>query len=209
MDKLELDSPIVLHGVSGAGKTEFAVAHFHKAHIVRRRDDLKNISFTCDGLVFDDMDFTKWEPETSGGPGQIRVAQQTLGVGLACSSSGWVVSSRLLVLQVLLVQAISEVVMVRRDSHSKPSRPPRGQKAARDPRGPCARQTQGRAPRGSTSLAMRARKNPARSKQPLRAQTTGHTRTHGHCLPERSMHGQAAQPPHRAPHTRPSTPQNA
>ena len=63
MEKLELDQPIVLHGVSGAGKTEFAVAHFQKPHIVRRRDDLKKISFNCDGLVFDDMDFSDWKPE--------------------------------------------------------------------------------------------------------------------------------------------------
>ena len=63
MDRLTLDLPIVLHGVSGTGKTEFATAHFESPHVVRRRDDLKRISFTCDGLVFDDMDFAEWKAE--------------------------------------------------------------------------------------------------------------------------------------------------
>ena len=49
--------------MSGTGKTEFATAHFESPHVVRRRDDLKRISFTCDGLVFDDMDFAEWKAE--------------------------------------------------------------------------------------------------------------------------------------------------
>ena len=57
------DGPIVLHGISGAGKTEFAVAHFNHPFIVRRRDDLKRIGMLTDGIIFDDMTFSAWDPE--------------------------------------------------------------------------------------------------------------------------------------------------
>ena len=57
------DGPIVLHGTSNAGKTAFAMAHFEHPLVVKHRDDLKNISPTTDGLIFDDMTFTDWSPE--------------------------------------------------------------------------------------------------------------------------------------------------
>ena len=37
------EGPIVLHGQSGVGKTEFACAHFEHPFIARRRDDLKRL----------------------------------------------------------------------------------------------------------------------------------------------------------------------
>ena len=55
--------PVVLHGVTGAGKTEFAAAHFKHATIVRRRDDLKSLGLRVDGIIFDDVDLKSWQPE--------------------------------------------------------------------------------------------------------------------------------------------------
>ena len=44
------------------GKTEYALAHFEKPLLVRRRDDLKRASYH-DGIIFDDMTFDDWTPE--------------------------------------------------------------------------------------------------------------------------------------------------
>ena len=63
MPPLALTLPTVLHGVSGAGKTEYGLAHFEQPLLVRRRDDLKRISFMTDGLAFDDMSLRDWPPE--------------------------------------------------------------------------------------------------------------------------------------------------
>lgn len=59
---LELDEPIVLWGDTGLGKSEYALAHFDKPLVVRRRDDLKRASYH-DGIIFDDMAFDDWTPE--------------------------------------------------------------------------------------------------------------------------------------------------
>ena len=60
---LDLDSPIVLHGATNCGKTEFALAHFDRPLVCRRRDDLKRLSGATDGIIFDDVDFRDWSPE--------------------------------------------------------------------------------------------------------------------------------------------------
>jgi len=60
---LALDLPIVIYGDTDCGKTAYALAHFENPLLVRRRDDLKRMSGGCDGIVFDDMDFTTWSPE--------------------------------------------------------------------------------------------------------------------------------------------------
>ena len=49
---------IVLQGASHVGKTQFALAHFKRPLLVTRMDDLKYISLSTDGLVFDQMRFT-------------------------------------------------------------------------------------------------------------------------------------------------------
>lgn len=51
---------IILHGEAGIGKTEFAKAHFNNPCIVTHMDDLKNFDKEIhDGIIFDDMDFTR------------------------------------------------------------------------------------------------------------------------------------------------------
>lgn len=60
---LDLDLPVVLHGDTECGKTEFALAHFDHPLVVRRRDDLKRISGPTDGIIFDDVSFRDWSAE--------------------------------------------------------------------------------------------------------------------------------------------------
>lgn len=60
---LDLSRPVVLHGRTNTGKSEFAQAHFDAPLVVRTRDDLKRATFHCDGIIFDDFDFDKWKPE--------------------------------------------------------------------------------------------------------------------------------------------------
>lgn len=56
---------IVLTGISGAGKTAWAVAHFKQPYLVSHIDQLKDFNpLTHDGIVFDDMSFNHW-PVTS------------------------------------------------------------------------------------------------------------------------------------------------
>lgn len=60
---LDLSLPVVLYGETECGKTEFAVAHFEHPLVVRRRDDLKRMTFMTDGLIFDDVSFENWSVE--------------------------------------------------------------------------------------------------------------------------------------------------
>ena len=55
---LSLLKPILLHGSSEVGKTAMALAHFEYPHLISNMDDLKHIGLDCDGLVFDDMNFS-------------------------------------------------------------------------------------------------------------------------------------------------------
>jgi len=56
---------VVFTGISGAGKTAFALAHFSSPRMVSHIDDLKEFNpLEHDGLVFDDMSFGHW-PVTS------------------------------------------------------------------------------------------------------------------------------------------------
>lgn len=57
---------VVLRGMSGAGKTAFALAHFKKPLLIRHIDQLKDFNPNdYDGLVFDDMSFNHWPPEAN------------------------------------------------------------------------------------------------------------------------------------------------
>ena len=60
---LDLSRPVLLHGKTNTGKSEFAEAHFDSPVVVRTRDDLKRATFFCDGIIFDDFDFGKWTAE--------------------------------------------------------------------------------------------------------------------------------------------------
>lgn len=56
---------VVLHGVSGTGKTAYALAHFKKPFMVSHVDQMKNWnSLIYDGIVFDDMCFSHWPVST-------------------------------------------------------------------------------------------------------------------------------------------------
>jgi hypothetical protein len=54
---LDLTTNWLLIGPPGTGKTQFALAHFKEPCLVSHIDDLKNITITTDGIVFDDMSF--------------------------------------------------------------------------------------------------------------------------------------------------------
>lgn len=61
MPRLDLTIPVLLWGVGGTGKTEFALAHFEKPLLVRHIDALRELRPGFhDGIVFDDMDFSHW-----------------------------------------------------------------------------------------------------------------------------------------------------
>jgi len=52
---------VVITGISAAGKTAFAKAHFKNPMVVSHIDDLKRFQpLEHDGLVFDDMSFSHW-----------------------------------------------------------------------------------------------------------------------------------------------------
>jgi len=56
---------IVITGVSGAGKTQFALSHFQKPLLCSHSEDLKKLRPKYhDGIVFDDMTFSHWPPQS-------------------------------------------------------------------------------------------------------------------------------------------------
>lgn len=57
---LDLTSNWLITGPPGTGKTQFALAHFKEPCLVSHIDDLKNITSTTDGIVFDDMSFKQY-----------------------------------------------------------------------------------------------------------------------------------------------------
>lgn len=60
-----LDKPTLIWGTTGLGKTHYAAAHFEKPLIVSHMDDLKKFcAIDYDGIVFDDMSFVHYPPES-------------------------------------------------------------------------------------------------------------------------------------------------
>lgn len=55
---------LVLSGRSGVGKTQYAISHFDKPLIVSHIDDLKKLNPSHDGIIFDDMNFKHWPPNS-------------------------------------------------------------------------------------------------------------------------------------------------
>jgi len=54
----------LVSGKAGTGKTAWALSHFKNGVMVSHIDDLKNITPETDGIVFDDMSFKHWAPES-------------------------------------------------------------------------------------------------------------------------------------------------
>lgn len=57
---LDLTTNWLLSGPPGTGKTQYALAHFAAPCLVSHIDDLKNITDSTDGIVFDDMSFRQY-----------------------------------------------------------------------------------------------------------------------------------------------------
>lgn len=59
-----LEKPILFYGPTNVGKTQFALVHFKKPLLVSHIDQLKKLSPDNDGIVFDDMSFAHWPPQS-------------------------------------------------------------------------------------------------------------------------------------------------
>lgn len=64
LPRCDLTKPLLIWGLSGAGKTPFALAHFKNPLMVSDIDDLHGLTPDHDGIVFDDMSF-KHFPKTA------------------------------------------------------------------------------------------------------------------------------------------------
>lgn len=58
------EKTIVLVGPTGMGKTQFALAHFREPLLIRDKNDYARYSRKTDGIIFDDLAFTSWNPMT-------------------------------------------------------------------------------------------------------------------------------------------------
>lgn len=61
---LTLEKSTLICGSTNCGKSHFALSHFTNPLLVSHIDHLKNLSSDNDGIVFDDMSFTHWPPES-------------------------------------------------------------------------------------------------------------------------------------------------
>lgn len=59
-----LDTTTLLTGPSNTGKTHYACAHFKNPLVISHIDTLKSLSPDHDGIIFDDMSFKHWAPES-------------------------------------------------------------------------------------------------------------------------------------------------
>lgn len=55
---------IVLIGPTGVGKTQYALAHFNNPLLIRDKNDYIRYNRHTDGIIFDDLAFTSWNPMT-------------------------------------------------------------------------------------------------------------------------------------------------
>lgn len=55
---------LVFIGVTGLGKTQFALAHFSKPLHVRDKEDWRRFTANITGIILDDLDFPSWSPLT-------------------------------------------------------------------------------------------------------------------------------------------------
>lgn len=62
---LEESPVVILHGNTGLGKTQYALAHFERPYLVSHIDQLRDFDDTrFDGIVFDDMSFSHMPANT-------------------------------------------------------------------------------------------------------------------------------------------------
>ncbi len=61
---LTLDKSTLICGQTNTGKTHFACAHFKNPLVVSNFEKVKKLTPDHDGIVFDDMSFRHWPPET-------------------------------------------------------------------------------------------------------------------------------------------------
>ena len=61
---LDLSKAVLINGPSNFGKTQWALAHFKNPLLVSHMDQLKRLGPDHDGIVFDDMSFDHWPPES-------------------------------------------------------------------------------------------------------------------------------------------------
>lgn len=54
----------LIYGESNTGKTHYACAHFSRPLVCSHIDDLRDLSPDNDGIIFDDMSFKHWPPES-------------------------------------------------------------------------------------------------------------------------------------------------
>lgn len=55
---------LIITGATNLGKTQYALSHFTYPCLISHIDDLKKITPITDGLVFDDMNFNHWPPNS-------------------------------------------------------------------------------------------------------------------------------------------------
>ena len=60
----DFSKTLVLIGPTGVGKTQFALAHFKNPLLIRDKNDYIRYSRHTDGIIFDDLSFTSWNPMT-------------------------------------------------------------------------------------------------------------------------------------------------
>jgi len=62
--QMDLAKSLLFTGRSGTGKTQWALAHFKNPLFCSHIDKLKTLTPDHDGIVFDDMSFDHWPPES-------------------------------------------------------------------------------------------------------------------------------------------------
>lgn len=58
------EKAVLIWGKTNSGKTHFAKAHFSNPLVASQMEDLHNLGEEHDGIVFDDMSFVKWPPNS-------------------------------------------------------------------------------------------------------------------------------------------------
>lgn len=60
----DFSKTMVLVGPTGIGKTQYALAHFKNPLLIKDKNDYIRYSRHTDGIIYDDLSFTSWNPMT-------------------------------------------------------------------------------------------------------------------------------------------------